>query len=195
MRPRPVARAMAKDAGAKKAAPKKASVKASAKKAAPRKASAQKPGKEPAQRRPLVEKTRIVFPKDWYEEHKDEVKAPFKLHGLKWSYLGEGKGLYKREKEVHCFAQFLDDGTHYSLWGDDKKACDAILKVWRTLAGEPLWAKFSAAGESATQKEAEVKESEALRLWKLGEPQPRAGEPDFFFKKRKDEWLAKKPSG
>lgn len=182
---------------AKKAVAKKAAKKVPAtKKAAPKKPPAEpKPKKQPAPKRPPVEKTRVVFPKDWYEEHKDEVKAPFKLHGLKWNYLGEGKGLYKREKEVHCFAQFLDDGTHYSLWGDDKKACGEILKAWRTLAGEALWARFSAAGESATRKEAEEKESEELRLWKIGEPQRRPGEPDFFFKKRYDEWTARKPSG
>jgi hypothetical protein len=188
----------AKPAAAKLAAPKKAPAKPATKKAAASAAEEPAPPKKPAAKRDPslgpVQKTRVVFPKDWYEEHKDEVKAPFKLHGLKWNYLGEGKGLYKREKEVHCFAQFLDDGTHYSLWGDDKASCEKILEAWRTLAGEAQWSKFMAAGTLAIVAEAQQKESEELRLWKIGEPQKRGGEPDFFFKKRYDEWLAKKPS-
>lgn len=192
---------MAKEAKGTKAAvpkPKKAAT------PKPKKAAAPKPPKQeaaktapPAKRDPSlgpVVKTRIVFPKDYYEPNKDEIKAPFKAHGLKWNYLGEGKGLYKKDKEVHCFAQFLDDGTHYSIWGDDKAAVEEILKAWRVLAGEALYAKFTSAGEAATETEAAVKESEELRLWKLGEPQPRPGEPEFFLKKRRDEWLAKKPS-
>ena len=190
--------AASRKAPAKKAAPKKEP----APKPAPKKAAApaKKPApakpkpKAPAEKRGPIQKTRVVFPKDFYEPNKDEIKAPFKAHGLKWSYLGEGKGLYKREKEVHCFAQFLDDGTHYSLWGDDKKTVNEILGAWRVLAGEAQWARFTAAGESATRAEAQAQESEAVRLWRLQEPQPRPGEPDLFFQKRRGEWLAKKPT-
>lgn len=165
-------------------------------KGAVKKTAGKAPAKKPkvaAKRVERIVKTRVVFPRAWYEEHKDEIKAPFKLHDMKWNYLGEGKGLYKREKEVHCFAQFDDAGTHYSIWGDDKKACDEILKAWRTLAGEQLYAQFLAAGVEATASEAQEKESEAMRLWKLQEPQPRPGEPDFFLKKRIAEWEARKP--
>lgn len=141
-----------------------------------------------------VVKTRVVIPIAYYEPNKDAIKAPFKANGMKWNYLGEGKGLYKRERDIHCFTQFMDDGVHYSVWGDDKKGAQAVLDAWRALAGEATWAAWLAAGEGARVAEAEVKESEAVKLWKLQEPQRRTGEPDLFYHKRRDEWMAKKPS-
>src|SRR5438067_743597 len=183
--PKKAAAAPAKAATKKPAAPKEAPTAAPAKKAAA-------PKRDPSQG-PIV-KTRVVFPMDYYEEHKDEIKAPFKAHGMKWVFLGEGKGLYKREKDIHCFTQFKDDGVHYSVWGDDKNGVTQVLAAWRMLSGEALWSKFTAAGEEATQVEAEEKESDALKLWKLQEPQRRSGEPDLFYNKRRDEWAARKPA-
>ena len=190
---------MAEDAPARKAA-RKASGKAAGgpgKKAAkaPAKEAPDAPaaGKAPAERKPPVRKERVVFPKDVYEANKDAIKAPFKEHGLKWSYLGEGKGLYKREG-LHVFAQFQDDGTHYSLWGDDQPAVRAILAAWEALLGRSFLQEAAAAGEAAAEAEAQEKESEAVRVWKLQEPQRRPGEPDFFFTKRVAEWQAKKPT-
>jgi hypothetical protein len=212
--------AASKKGPAKKAAPRKRPApKAAGKKAAKPPASV-KSGAKPRGPAERVVKTRVVFPMPYYEEHKDEIKAPFKAHGMKWTFLGEGKGLYKREKEIHCFVQFKDDGVqregpasgseregpagqaaargrggvHYSIWGDDKKGVSEILAAWRALAGETLWSQLTSAGETAAKAEEQEKESEAVRLWKLGEPQPRPGEPELFFKKRREEWLAKKPA-
>ena len=201
--------AVAKDAPAKKAA-KAAARKATAKQPAaesPVKKAAKPPARKaaapadgpkpkapaPAEKRPPVHKERVVFPKDVYEPQKDAIKAPFKEHGLKWNYLGEGKGLYKRDG-LHVFAQFLDDGTHYSLWGEDQAAVKAILAAWEKLLGRSFLQEAAAAGEAAAQAEEAEKESEAVRLWKLQEPQRRPGEPDFFFTKRVAEWQAKKPA-
>lgn len=132
---------------------------------------------------------------DIYEAHKDAMKAPFKEHALKWNFLGEGKGLYKRpDGGVHCFTQFKDDGVHYSIWGDDKKAVGEILATWRLVLGEEGWARATASGEQAAVAEQAQQESEALKLWKMAEPQRRAGEPDLFFNKRLAEWQAKKPA-
>lgn len=182
---------MAKDAPAKKAA-KKASVKKAAK-APKEKPAPEKAAKPKATSKAPVHKERVVFPKDVYEPNKDAIKAPFKEHALKWNYLGEGKGLYKRDG-LHVFAQFLDDGTHYSLWGDDQPAVKAILAAWEKLLGRSFVQEAQAAGEAAAKAEEKEKESEAMRLWKLQEPQRRPGEPDFFFTKRVAEWQAKKPS-
>lgn len=189
---------------AKPAAKKPATKKAVAKKPVekPSKASAtqpvEKPARKPAARRPPgsppVERTRVVVPMDVYEANKDAIKAPFKEHGLKWSFLGEGKGLYKTpDGGVHCFTQFKDDGVHYSVWGDDAAVKGAILDRWRDVLGEALWERATARGEEAVAAEKAQAESEAMRLWRLAEPQPRPGEPDFFLKKRRAEWEAKKP--
>lgn len=140
-------------------------------------------------------RTRVVIAMEVYEPQKDGIKAPFKEYGLKWNFLGEGKGLYKHpEGGIHCFTQFKDDGVHYSLWGADDKGVQAILAEWRRLLGPESWAKATASGEEAQKQEEEAKESEALRAWKLAQPQPRPGEPDFFFKKRVAEWEAKRPA-
>lgn len=197
-------------AAAKKAAPRKAAAKTpTTKKAAagvapvetPSKMGAQpveKPAKRPARRppgAPPVQKTRVVIPMDVYEPNKDAIKAPLKENGLKWNFLGEGKGLYKMpDGGVHCFTQFRDDGVHYSVWGENETAKKAILAAWRGILGDAGWAKATASGEKATQAEQAQAESEAMRLWKMAEPQPRPGEPEFFFKKRIAEWEAKKPS-
>ena len=185
---------VAKDAPAKRAARKASAKKADASETPPAKKAAKAAAPKPAaaEKKPPVEKTRVVFPKDVYEPNKDAIKAPFKEHALKWSYLGEGKGLYKREG-VHVFTQFLDDGVHYSLWGDDKPAVAAILKAWETLLGRSFVQEAQAAGEAAAKAEDAEKESEAMRMWRLQEPQRRPGEPDFFFTKRVAEWQAKKP--
>lgn len=143
---------------------------------------------------PPIEKTRVVFPMALYEVQKEAIKAPIKEHELEWNFLGAGKGLYKREDGgVHCFTQFKDDGVHYSVWGEDKKAVGALLATWRTILGESGWSQATATGQEAAVAEAEQKESDAVRLWRLGEPQRRPGEPDLFFEKRRAEWQAKRP--
>jgi len=163
--------------------------------AAQPKAPAEKAAKAPAAPRVPVEKTRVVVPMDVYDARKDDVKAPLKEAALKWNFLGEGKGLYKREDGgVHCFVQFRDDGVHYSVWGADKPAWERILAAWRALLGEEGWAKATATGVEATQAERAQQESEAVRLWKMAEPQRRPGEPDLFFRKRLAEWEAKRPA-
>lgn len=164
--------------------------------AAPPPPAAPKPAKRaaaPKAPRAPVEKRRVVFAKDLYEARKDELKAPFKAHGLKWQFLGEGKGRYHKDG-VNVFAQFLDNGVHYSVWGDDRATVDAICDGWRRLLGEAAWAAATAQGRQAVAAEQAQQESEALRAWRLQEPQRRAGEPDFFFQKRTQEWLAKKPA-
>ena len=188
----------ARKAAAKKPPPKKAP----AKKAAPAKKPAKlaAPGKavkpaRPREPRAPVERFRVVVPMDVYEPNKDAVKAPLKERGLKWTFLGQGQGLYKREDGgVHCFTQFKDDGVHYSLWGEDKAARDGILADWRRVLGEERFAQATASGEQAAAAEKRQEESEALRLWRLAEPQRRPGEPDFFFQKRMAEWQAKRPA-
>lgn len=149
--------------------------------------------KKPARKGP-VEKTRIVFPKDVYEPRKEEIKAPLKQQGLKWQYLGEGKGRYHKEG-VNLFAQFLDDGTHYSIWGDDKATIDALAAAWKGMLGEAAWAAATTAGTKAVEKEKEAETSEAMNIWKLGEPQRRPGEPETFFARRRAEWEARRPAG
>lgn len=143
---------------------------------------------------PPVEKLRVVVPMDVYEPNKDAIKAPLKEHGLKWNFLGAGKGLYKRpDGGVHCFTQFQDDGVHYSVWGDDAAAKEEILGAWRGLLGEDAWTRATAQGEKASVAEAQHAESEAMRLWRMAKPQARPGEPEFFLKKRIAEWQAKRP--
>ena len=187
-------KAPAKKVAAKKAPPKKASVKEAPAPAAPPAEAPAKPKRTPAAPRAPVSKERVVVPKDAYEARKDEIKAPLKEHGLKWQYLGEGKGRYHKEG-VNLFVQFLDDGVHYSLWGDDQATVKAIVAAWRALLGEAVFAQAAAQGVEAERQEEAQKESDAIRLWKLQEPQPRPGEPDFFFRKRVEEWQAKRPQG
>ena len=196
--PMPARKAPAKKAAAKKApAPKKAAAKAAPQKPAAPAGAAEKKVARPRRDPSLgpIQRTRVAIAMDLYEANKDAIKAPFKTHELKWNFLGEGKGLYKRaDGGVHCFTQFKDDGVHYSIWGDDTKRVNEILSSWRALLGEAGWAKATATGEQAAVAEEQQKESEAVRLWKLGEPQRRPGEPDLFFQKRVAEWQAKRPA-
>lgn len=184
------AKAPASEAAAQEAAPKVAKKKAA--KAEPAEA-APRPKRTPAPPQPPVEKQRVVFPKDVYEARKDEIKAPLKDRGLKWQYLGEGKGRYAKEG-VNLFAQFLDDGVHYSLWGSDRATIDGLLGAWRAMLGDSIFQEAVSQGAQAAVVEAQEKESDALRFWKLQEPHRRPGEPELFFKKRLAEWEAKKPS-
>lgn len=178
----------------KEPAPRKTAAKKPVAKEADKKAAAKPPARR-APGAPPVHKTRVVIPMDLYEPHKDVIKAPFKEHEMKWNFLGEGKGLYKRaDNGVHCFVQFKDDGVHYSIWGDDTPRVEGILGAWRVFLGEEGWAKATASGEQAAASEKQEAESEAMRLWRLAEPQPRPGEPELFLKKRLAEWQAKKPT-
>lgn len=139
-----------------------------------------------------VHKERIVFPRETYNQRKDDIKAPIKQHELKWQFLGEGKGRYHKDG-VNVFVMFTDAGVDYSVWGSDAATVDALLSAWRGIVGEKAFAQAEKRGEEAAVAEAARAESEAMRLWKLQEPQRRPGEPDFFFKKRTDEWQAKRP--
>jgi hypothetical protein len=182
-----------------KASAKKAA-KAPAKKAAAKpkaKAAEPKPAKKAAQPRTPVHKEKVVIAHDVYEPNKDAIKAPLKRYELTWSYLGEDavgkRGLYKKDG-VNVFAHFKDDGVHYDVWGSDQKTVDAILRAWRDLLGTKIMAAAKEAGVEAAAQEQAQQESEALKLWRLQEPQRRPGEPDFFFDKRRAEWDAKKPT-
>lgn len=192
--PKPAAPPKATDeparAPAKKRAAKAADVASKDPAAAP---PAAKPKRTPAPPQPPVEKRRVVFPKDVYEARKDEIKAPLKERGLKWQYLGEGKGRYAKEG-VNLFAQFLDDGVHYSLWGSDQATVDALLAAWRAMLGDSIFQEAVTQGAKAAVAEEQTRESEAVRLWKLQEPQRRPGEPDLFFRKRVAEWESKRPA-
>lgn len=157
-----------------------------------KKAAAKKPAPAPAaQAGANVEKRNYLIPKDVYDTQKDAIKAPIKQHGLKWQYLGEGKGRYHKEG-VNLFVQFQDDGVHYALWGSDAQTTDALVEAWRALLGEPALAAASEEGAAVVEAAKEEEESDALRLWRLQEPHRRPGEPDFFFEKRLQEWRAKK---
>lgn len=138
-------------------------------------------------------KERIVFPKALYEERKDDIKAPLKGRDLKWQFLGQGKGRYHAEG-VNVFVMFTDDGVDYSVWGTDEATVDALLAAWRGILGTQTFAQAEALGARAAETEAAARESEAVRFWKLQEPQRRPGEPDFFFDKRVAEWRAKRPA-
>lgn len=193
-RKKPAAAKPAKKKAAKASAPAVRTKTAKPKREEPAPPAGKKPAAKPAApRRPPVERTRIVFPKELYEARKEEVKAPLKERGLKWQYLGEGKGRYHADG-VNLFAQFLDDGTHYSLWGDDKATVEALKDAWRKLLGDEGWAKATSRGEEATRKEKEEQLSEEIRIWLVGEPQRRPGEPELFYRKRREAWEARKPS-
>lgn len=147
------------------------------------------PGPGPAK----AGKTHVVFPMEVYNARKDEIKAPFKKHGLKWKFLGEGKGRYLKEG-VDVFVQFGDEGAHYALSGSDRGTLDAILAVWKEGFGASFLEEAEAAGDEAAQAQDAVALSEEMRIWQLGEPQRRAGEPDYFFQRRTEEWRARKPT-
>lgn len=142
---------------------------------------------------PPAERTRVVVPSDLYEERKDALKGVLKGHDLKWQYLGPGKGRYHKEG-VHVFLQFAQSGAaDYTVWGEDEATVRDVLGKWRALLGDDAWAKATAGGEQAAAEEKREEESDAMRLWRLQEPQPRAGEPEFFLRKRREEWLARRP--
>lgn len=187
-------------APSKKAGTKKAAKKATRKKedeAAPEPAPAEVPTPAPKAAKPDASakggKTHVVFPTEVYNARKDEIKAPFKKHGLKWKFLGEGKGRYLKEG-VDVFVQFQDEGAHYALSGSDRETLDAILAVWKEGFGASFLEEAEAAGDQAADAQVAEALSEEMRIWRLGEPQRRAGEPDYFFKRRTEEWLARKPS-
>lgn len=193
-------RMAAKKASKKAPLPKKAAAK---KAPAPKKAAAPEPAAKKAPTptkkaaKPPVQKTKVIVPHDVYEAKKDELKAPLKAREMKWSYLGEDaggkRGLYKTEG-LHVFAHFKDDGVHYDVWGDDKAGVAAVLSSWRKTLGDAIMDAAKAAGATAAVEEKAAQESEALKLWRLQEPQRRPGEPDFFLEKRRAEWQATKPS-
>lgn len=153
--------------------------------------AAKKAARRPADA-PPVAKRLVAFPKEAYEARKDEVKAPLKEHGLKWQYLGEGQGRYHKEG-VNVFVRFKDDSVHYALWGEDAATLDAILAAWRTAFGVEATAE-APKDPAPVAAAAPAEESEALRLWRIQEPQRRPGEPDLFFAKRTDEWRARRPA-
>jgi hypothetical protein len=192
----PAKKAPAKGKAKKAEAP--APAKAAEKKAKPARAPrAKKAAKaEPATEAPAAatapeakkpERHRRIFPHAVYEPNKDVVKAPLKDLGMKWQYLGQGKGRYAGEG-VQAFVQYTDTGADFTVWGPDDAAVKKILDAWN--------AAFPAAESAAAtqeKKEAEAAESEAMRLWRLAEPQRRPGEPEGFFRRRREEWERQKP--
>lgn len=196
-----------KAAAPKKAAPKKEAApkepaKKAAKASAAKKAAPKPEAPEPDKPRatpagPQIPARTFVIPHDAYEAHKDEIKAPMKAADMKWSYLGEDaegkRGIYRNEA-INVFAHFKDDGVHYTVRGKDHAAADAVVEAWRKVLGAKLMGEAIATGAVAAAQEAAKEESEATRLWRLQEPQRRAGEPDFFYQKRLAEWEAQKPS-
>ncbi|MGQ0534499.1 MAG: hypothetical protein ACT4PT_00300 [Methanobacteriota archaeon] len=147
-------------------------------------------GKKPAgaKRKPAPkrtpERTRVVFPMDVYEPNKDAIKAPLKKLGMKWQYLGRGKGRYFGE-DVQAFVQFTDAGADYTVRG-------AHAKVKKILAA---WSAFRTAEHTEAAVAAEEREArdEATRLWELARPVPRPGEPEGFFRRRLAAWEAARP--
>ncbi|MEA3200017.1 MAG: hypothetical protein QOE90_1445 [Thermoplasmata archaeon] len=184
----------AKKAAAKKAAPKKAAPK----KTPAKKAAAPQPQRQPKPSAgPQIPARTFVIPHDAYEANKDAIKAPMKARGMKWSYLGEDaegkRGIY-RDDAINVFAHFMDDGVHYTLRGKDQEAADGLLSAWRGILSAKLMDKAKEAGQQAAAQEQAQQESEAVKLWRLQEPQRRPGEPDFFYDKRVAEWKAQKPT-
>lgn len=166
-----------------------------AKKAAATPADAAAAVESAAATAPPQGKRDVALAKTLYDEQKDAIKAPFKKHGLKWQYLGEGKGRYHKDG-VSVFVLFADDQVHYSLSGSDRATQDAILDAWKDLLGADALAEAGKKGEQAAAEQARQPEpeSEEMRLWRLQEPQRRPGEPDFFYRKRTEEWNARKPT-
>ncbi|HVL47004.1 MAG TPA: hypothetical protein VM889_00435 [Candidatus Thermoplasmatota archaeon] len=195
--PKEPTRPRAKAAAAKptrtraKAASKPASAERAAKAAKPTRAKpriAEAPGK-PAEKAPGKQNHhRRLFALDVYEANKNEIKAPFKALGMKWQYLGPGKGRYAKEG-VQAFVQFKDEGADFSVWGPDAEAVAIILAAWK-----PLGSDAAEAAAAATEAEAEAAESEAMRLWRLAKPVPRPGEPEGFYRRRLAEWDARRPA-
>lgn len=142
---------------------------------------------------PGAPKDRVLFPKDVYEANKDAIKAPLKAHGFAWQYLGEGKGRYHRD-HVAIFVEFKDEGTDYHIRYTDNAVVDALLREWKRILGADAFAAAKREAVEAEQAEAAKAESEAVALWRLGEPKRREGEPETFYKRRLDEWLARKPA-
>lgn len=181
-------KAAAKRPRAKKtAAPPRATDDADVPAAAPKAAPSEKPAG--------TGKQDVVFPKAFYDERKDEIKAPFKQHKLKWQYMGEGRGRYHKEG-VSVFVLFADEKVHYSISGADRTTIDAMLAAWKEQLGADVLQEARASGEVAAAEKAKEPEpeSEEMRLWRLQEPQRRPGEPDFFLRKRTEEWQARRPA-
>ncbi|MHB8604614.1 MAG: hypothetical protein ACYDCK_05110 [Thermoplasmatota archaeon] len=132
--------------------------------------------------RPAAKPVRYVFPIEVYEPNKDAIKAPIKELGLKWQYLGSGKGRYWGYG-INIFAQFGDTAS-FSIRTHDDKMRQKLIDAW---------AKYPNVAAETEKKEAKAAIDSALGEWELAKPTPRSGEPDFFFKKRLAEWEAKDP--
>jgi hypothetical protein len=146
---------------------------------------------KPAKAEPFVKMT-VVIPRAVYESNKDAIKEPLKTHGLKWQYLGEGRGRYAKPG-AGIFVHFKDDGTHYTMSGEDAATLSAIRDAWAALLGPDAFAAAAKQGAEAAQATGLEEDSEATLAWRIGEPQRQRGEPDSYYKLRHDAWLAKRP--
>lgn len=123
---------------------------------------------------------RLVFPIGTYSANKDAVKAVLKEFDLKFQYMGAGQARYYDDR-VTIFAKWGDVHADYTIRGD-AAIVEKISTAWKTLGATDF-----------TEEGKAQEESEALKAWRLEEPQPRPGEPEFFLKKRRAEWEARDP--
>lgn len=171
----------------RKAAPKTEGILTRTAKAPPKaKAEAKTPKEKPAPKPkgpkypgPVV---RLLFPNAVYVEHKDRVKEEIKDEGLGFQFLGRGQGRYFDDK-VSIFAKWGEEAADFTLRGD-AKVVEKLAASWRALGAHDYTEEAKAEEEAAE-----------VRAWKLEKPVQRAGEPEFFFKKRLAEWEAQRPAG
>lgn len=175
-------------AARKRAAPKDGATPARARKAAAPRAESSAPARAP----PAVVE-RVVFPRALYDERKDEIKAPLKERGLKWQFLGEGRGRYHAEG-VAVFVQQSPEGADFTLRASDEAAGRAIVDAWRRIAGAAAFAAAKEQAREVVQEEKAAARSEATRLWELARPLRRPGEPEGFYRRRLAEWEAQRPA-
>lgn len=120
-----------------------------------------------------------------YEPNKDAIKKPFKDLGMKWQFLGEGRGRYAT-KGVQAFVQFAEAGADFTVWGEDAKKVKKILDAW-----EPFRSKEFTKEVLSAEKDLALEE--AVRTWELSRPTRQPGEPETFFARRLAEWEARDP--
>ncbi|HVL87790.1 MAG TPA: hypothetical protein VM681_07305 [Candidatus Thermoplasmatota archaeon] len=187
----------------KAAAAPRAKAKAPAKKPAKAQAKATKASKEPkaanaaktrgksaAKARPepadgpdeSSRKERVVFPHDVYGPNKDDIKAPIKEMGLKWQFLGEGRGRWTGPG-VTVFLQTTEHGQDMTVSGD-------AAKVQRVL---DAWKPYRAATREAEKEVLGAEEDVARTIWRIDRPVQQPGEPASFYARRLAEWKAKEP--
>lgn len=120
-----------------------------------------------------------------YEPNKDAIKKPLKDLGMKWQFLGEGRGRYAT-KGAQAFVQFAEAGADFTVWGEDAKKVKKILDAWEPFRSKEFTKEvLSAEGDLALE--------EAVRTWNLSKPSRQSGEPETFFARRIAAWEASDP--